>query len=95
MAGAEVYNLANGVGFSVREVIDACRNVTGQPIQYRLMPPRPGDPASLIGDGRRAAEVLGWKPAHAELPAIIQSAWNWMEDRRDEDRRGKAALRLG
>jgi UDP-glucose 4-epimerase len=79
--GAEVYNLANGIGFSVLEVIAACREVTGQPIEYQLMPRRPGDPASLIGDGRRALEVLEWKPDYAELKAIIRSVWKWMENR--------------
>jgi UDP-glucose-4-epimerase GalE len=80
--GAEAYNLANGVGFSVLEVIDACRKVTGQPIQYRLMPRRPGDPASLIGDARKALGVLGWRPEYADLTSIIRTAWGWMESRR-------------
>ncbi len=77
--GAEVYNLANGIGFTVLEVIDACRKVTGQPIEYRAMPRRPGDPAALVGNAGKALQVLGWKPEHAELTAIIRSAWNWME----------------
>lgn len=76
--GAEVYNLANGAGFSVLEVIEACRAVTGQPIQYRLQPRRAGDPAVLIGDARLAGEVLGWRPAHGDLPGIIRTAWAWM-----------------
>lgn len=76
--GAEFYNLANGTGFSVLEVIEACRNVTGQPIQYRLQPRRAGDPAVLIGDASKAGTVLGWHPALADLHAIIQTAWAWM-----------------
>jgi UDP-glucose 4-epimerase len=79
--GAEAYNLANGLGFSVLEVIAACREVTRQPIEYRSMPRRPGDPGELIGDGRRAQDVLGWKPEFGELKAIIQTAWDWMERR--------------
>lgn len=80
--GAEVYNLANGVGFSVLQVIDACRKVTGQPIQYHAMPRRAGDPAALVGDARRAFEVLGWKPRFTDLGGIIETAWAWMENRR-------------
>jgi UDP-glucose 4-epimerase len=79
--GAEAYNLANGVGFSVLEVIDACRKVTSQPIEYRLKPRRVGDPASLVGDGRKASEILEWKPNYTELDAIIRSVWEWMENR--------------
>jgi UDP-glucose-4-epimerase GalE len=80
--GAEAYNLANGVGFSVLEVIEACRNVTEQPIEYRLMPRRAGDAASLIGDARKALAVLGWKPEYPDLRSIIRTAWDWMESRR-------------
>ncbi|HEX4780671.1 MAG TPA: NAD-dependent epimerase/dehydratase family protein, partial [Usitatibacter sp.] len=76
--GAEAYNLANGVGFSVLEVISACREITGQPIEYQLAGRRAGDPATLIGDCTRAAQVLGWKPKQAELKTIIRTAWNWM-----------------
>lgn len=76
--GAEFFNLANGAGFSVLEVIEACREVTGQPIAYRLEPRRAGDPALLIGDARRASEVLGWKPRLTDLREIIRTAWAWM-----------------
>ena len=76
--GAEVYNLANGAGFSVVEVIEACRRVTGQPIQFTMQPRRAGDPAVLIGDASRAHALLGWQPAIANLHNIIQTAWAWM-----------------
>lgn len=76
--GAECFNLANGAGFSVLEVIEACREVTGQAIAYRMEPRRAGDPALLIGDARRASEVLGWKPALTDLREIIRTAWAWM-----------------
>ncbi|MFM1884957.1 MAG: hypothetical protein RL026_114 [Pseudomonadota bacterium] len=73
--GAEAYNLANGQGFTVLEVIAACREVTGQPIGYRRGPRRAGDPAELVGDASRAAAVLGWRPRHTDLKQIIASAW--------------------
>ena len=76
-SGAEFYNLANGKGFSVLEVIEACRVVTGQDIRYQTMPRRPGDPATLVGDAGRALKVLGWRPQYAELTKIIETAWNW------------------
>lgn len=77
--GAEAYNLANGSGFSVLEVIAACREVTGQPIEYKVMPPREGDPAILIGDACKAKDVLQWQPAYTDLNKIIATAWNWIE----------------
>lgn len=77
--GAEAYNLANGHGFTVLEVIDACRKVTGQRIDYLAMPRRPGDPAELVGDAKKALEILGWKPRFAELEAIIATAWEWIQ----------------
>ena len=78
MRGAEVFNLANGAGFSVLEVISACREVTGLPILYRLEPRRPGDPAALVGDASRAGEVLAWQPQIRDLQDIIRTAWEWM-----------------
>ena len=78
--GTEAYNLANGVGFSVLEVIKACREVTGQPIEYRLKARRPGDPATLVGDAAKALDVFGWKPEYAELKSIIRTVWAWMEN---------------
>ncbi|OYU12443.1 MAG: UDP-glucose 4-epimerase GalE [Comamonadaceae bacterium PBBC1] len=77
--GAEFYNLANGAGFSVIEVIETCRQVTGQPIHFKMKPRRAGDPAVLIGDASRAHAVLGWKPAIGDMHDIIQSAWAWMQ----------------
>jgi UDP-glucose-4-epimerase GalE len=79
VSGLEPYNLANGVGFTVLEVIQACREVTGQPIEFKLRARRPGDPATLIGDASKALEVLGWKPEFAELKSIIRTQWAWME----------------
>jgi len=76
--GAEAYNLGNGNGFSVFEVIDVCRRVTGAPIDYRVSPRRPGDPPALVGSAARAKEVLGWQPSFTALDQIIDTAWQWM-----------------
>lgn len=78
VAGTEAFNLANGAGFSVFEVIDICRSVTGQPIQYRLEARRPGDPAALVGDARRASDILGWKPEFVGLQQIVGTAWTFL-----------------
>ena len=72
-------NLGNGLGFSVLEVIEAARRVTGKPIETRIDPPRPGDPARLIADTKKASEVLGWKPEYADMEKIIHSAWVWKQ----------------
>ncbi|MFP3937114.1 MAG: UDP-glucose 4-epimerase GalE [Phycisphaerae bacterium] len=69
-------NLANSRGFSVLEVLETCRRVTGQNIPHRVVPRRPGDPDMLVGDATRATEVLGWRPER-DLSEIIRTAWNW------------------
>lgn len=79
--GAEFYNLANGAGFSVLEVIQACQEVTGQPVTWQTLPRRPGDPAVLVGDATLARQVLGWRPRHANLTDIVRTAWDWMQMR--------------
>lgn len=79
MAGNEsnVFNLGNGVGFTVKEVIETARKVTGHPIPAEATPRRGGDPARLIASSDKAKEVLGWKPEHADLEEIIATAWKW------------------
>ncbi len=79
MAGNEsnVFNLGNGVGFTVKEVIETARKVTGHPIPAETTPRRGGDPARLIASSDKAKEVLGWKPEHADLEEIIATAWKW------------------
>lgn len=79
MEGKEsnVFNLGNGVGFTVKEVIDTARKVTGHPIPAVVAPRRGGDPAQLIASSEKAKKVLGWNPEHADLEEIIQTAWNW------------------
>ena len=74
---SEFINLGNGKGFSVNEVIDAARRVTGLSIDVKIAPRRAGDPPQLVGDSTKAREVLGWKPQYPELETIIESAWRW------------------
>jgi UDP-glucose 4-epimerase len=76
-AGAHAFNLGNGQGFSVRQVIDAARAVTGRGIDYEVAPRRPGDPAVLVASSHKARNELGWSPAWTELAPIIDSAWRW------------------
>jgi UDP-glucose 4-epimerase len=75
--GAHAFNLGNGQGFSVRQVIESARQVSGRDIPYEVAPRRPGDPAVLVAASERARRELGWKPAYTELPAIIETAWRW------------------
>jgi UDP-glucose 4-epimerase len=70
-------NLGTGHGHSVREVIDACRRVTGHTIPERMGARRPGDPPALVADATRAAQVLGWTARYQEMDAIVETAWKW------------------
>jgi UDP-glucose 4-epimerase len=72
-------NLGNGLGYSVLEVIEAARKVTGKNIEVKMEPQRPGDPSRLIADASKALNILGWKPAFPDLEAIIGSAWEWKQ----------------
>ena len=72
-----VFNLGNGVGFTVKEVIDVARAVTGHPIPAVTSPRRAGDPAQLIASSEKAVSVLGWKPRYNDLNTIIETAWKW------------------
>ena len=74
---SDVFNLGNGVGFSVREMIDVARSVTGHPIPAVEEARRAGDPAVLIASGKKAAEVLGWKPVYTRVEDIVSDAWRW------------------
>lgn len=75
-----VYNLGNGAGFSVREVVEKAREITGHSIPIKIAPRRFGDPAILVASSTRAQEELGWKPQFNSLEKIIQTAWNWHRD---------------
>lgn len=79
MNGAEsqAYNLGNGSGFSVQEVIETAERVTGRKIAVVDAPRRDGDPSRLVADARLAREKLSWQPQHADLDAIIEHAWQW------------------
>lgn len=74
---AKAYNLGNGEGFSVKEVIDACRAVTGAPIPAEQAERRPGDPPRLVASSAKAMAELGWRPKYPELPTIVSHAWAW------------------
>ncbi len=75
-------NLGNGTGFSVLEIIEAARSVTGLPIEVRMEPRRAGDPSRLIADARLAGKLLGWRPEHTSIEDIIGSAWRFMANGR-------------
>ncbi|MDX1665472.1 MAG: UDP-glucose 4-epimerase GalE [Candidatus Promineifilaceae bacterium] len=75
--GSRTYNLGNGRGFSVREVVETAREVTGRAIPAAVGPRRPGDPATLIAGSEAIKKELGWEPQYPELRQIIESAWAW------------------
>ena len=70
-------NLGTGRGYSVKEVIAACRRITEHPIPAAIAPRRPGDPPELVADARLANQVLGWTPKFATIESIVETAWNW------------------
>lgn len=74
---SESLNLGNGNGFSVKEVIETARAVTGHSIEAAVAPRRAGDPSKLVANAAKAREVLGWDPRFADLETIIESAWKW------------------
>ena len=76
-----IFNLGNGQGFSVREVIESARRVTGHPIPAEVHPRRPGDPAVLIASSEKAIRELGWKPKYTQLDEIVRTAWIWHRKR--------------
>jgi len=76
-----IYNIGNGQGFTVREVIDSARRVTGKPIAVEELDRRPGDPAVLVASSEKIKTELGWQPKFAELDQIISSAWEWHQKR--------------
>ncbi len=76
-----IFNLGNGQGFSVREVIESARRVTGHPIPAEVHPRRPGDPAVLVASSENAIRELGWKPNYTKLDDIIRTAWTWHQER--------------
>lgn len=79
----ERYNLGNGDGYSVKEVIEVARQVTGKQIPAKIVERRPGDPAVLIGSSEKIVNELGWKPQFADLNTIIETAWKWHKSHPD------------
>jgi len=79
-----ICNLGNGSGFSVREVIETVRQVTGHPIPEVIAPRRGGDPAVLVASAERAKERLGWKPSRADLAGIVRDAWEFTQNLENE-----------
>lgn len=80
---SNIFNLGNGVGFTVKEVIECARRVTGHPIPAKIAPRRAGDPARLIASSEKAKSILNWNPVHNNLEEIIQTAWNWHKNHPD------------
>lgn len=80
---SECLNLGTGRGYSVLEVIETARRITGRPIPAENAPPRPGDPSRLVADATRARLILGWEPVLSDLETIIRSAWQWQMSHRN------------
>jgi len=94
--GLCAYNLGNGRGFSVREVVASVERVTGLNIKVRSGPRRPGDPSVLVGDAVRIRAELGWNPRYADLDPIVASAWKWLQTRQTASKVGfESASRQG
>lgn len=74
---SNIFNLGNGVGFTVKEVVETARKVTGHSIPAKEEPRRAGDPSTLIASSKKAKDILGWKPKFDDLETIITTAWNW------------------
>lgn len=77
--GSRTYNLGNGKGYSIMDVVNTAREITGHPIPVETGARRPGDPDILIADSEQIKNELGWKPKHTDLRDIIESAWKWFQ----------------
>ena len=69
------YNLGTGHGISVKEIVEACRRITGHPLPAKILPRRPGDPPALYASGQKARDVMGWNPTHSDVETIVRDAW--------------------
>ena len=74
---SDVFNLGNGVGFTVKEIIACAERVVGKPIRSKISERRAGDPAQLVASSDKAKAVLGWKPKYDDINTIIETAWKW------------------
>ena len=80
---SEVFNLGNGQGFSVQQILSVAEKVVGKPIPTRRAERRPGDPAVLVASAQKAIDVLGWRPSFTDIDRIVESAWNWHKNHPD------------
>ena len=71
------FNLGTGTGFSVKQIVDTCREVTGHDIPVKMSPRRPGDPACLVASAAKAKEILGWEPVRSDIRTVVSDAWTW------------------
>ena len=78
---SEIFNLGNGNGFSVKQIVETARNITGKKITAIECDRRPGDPPILVGSGEKAKKILGWKPQYADISSILSHAWQWHKQR--------------
>ena len=76
---SQIFNLGSSTGYSVKEIVEASRKVTGKEIPVKIGERRAGDPPKLVAASEKAREILGWKPAYETIDGIIQTAWNWHE----------------
>ena len=74
---SDVFNLGSNNGYSVKEMLEAARDVTGKEIPAMIAPRRAGDPGSLVASSQKAKEILGWQPVYTDVKKIIETAWNW------------------
>ena len=81
---SNTFNLGNGNGFSVKQVIETAQRVTGKPIAINTSPRRVGDPPILVGSSDKARRLLGWQPQHSTLEAMLSHAWKWHQLRHRE-----------
>jgi len=81
--GSRTYNLGNGKGYSIMEVVETAREITGYPIPVEIGARRPGDPDILIADSEQIRDELGWEPQYPDLRSIIESAWKWFQNHPD------------
>lgn len=81
---SDAFNLGNGTGFSIYQVLAAVKTITGVAVPYRLGSRRPGDPERLVADSTKAAKILGWRPQFPELNTIVKHAWLWEQGRKNK-----------
>ncbi len=80
--GAHVFNLGNGNGFSVRQMVETAERIAGQPVPHSMAPRRPGDAATLVADSTKAKAVLGWQPRHTDVHELMETAWRWHNEQK-------------